>query len=174
LAQRNRLDARKQSVRLAQIDQGFSWTLDARHVRSFSPDPFQSSALVFQVSYPLFDGYRTKSNLDSSRLQLSADNASLKQTERDAIAEIESAYKRFAQDRERFAASKAALEASKINYEAVFDSRREGASQLIELLTAQVSLATAESNFVEAYYDALTSRVRLQLVTGRPLPGEDD
>ena len=55
----------------------------------------------------------------------------------------------------------------------MFAARQAGASELIELLTAQVSLVTAESNYVEARYDTLISRVRLKLATGRPLPGEN-
>ena len=171
-AQRYQVDAQRQSVRLAQIDHGLTWTLDAVHTHAFSPDPFDHSALVFQISIPLYDGSRSGENLRSNRLGLEAERASLTQLERDASAEVESAYKEFAQNQERLTASKAALEASQLNYKAAFEARAQGAGELIQLLTAQVSLTTAESNYIEAYYDTLISRVRLSLVTGRPLPGE--
>ena len=174
LAQKLRVKAQGQSVRLAKIDQGFTWTLDARHTRGFGPDPFDQSALVFQVSIPLYDGFRTREIVRSNQLSLDAEKATLTQSERDAMAEIESAYKEFSQNRERLDASKAALDAAQINYAAASDSRKEGASDLIEVLTAAVSLATAESNYIQAYYDTLISRVRLRLVTGQSLPGEDD
>lgn len=171
-AQRLGVDAQRQSVRLAQIDRGFTWAVDVEHSRAFSPDGFDHSALVFSVSIPLYDGGRTSENLRASRLSLQADRAFLAQAERDAIAEIESAYKEFSQNLERLEASSAALEAARLNYKAAFDSRQEGAGELIEVLTAQVSLTTAESNYIEAYYDTLVSQVRLLLVTGQPVPGE--
>ncbi|MEX2242865.1 MAG: TolC family protein [Fimbriimonadaceae bacterium] len=172
VAQRYRVDAQRQSVRLARIDEGLTWTVDARHTRAFSPDPFDSSALVFQVSIPIFDGLRSRSNVQSSRFVLESERATLTQAERDAIAEIESSYKAFAQNRERLEAASAAREAARLNFQAAFESRQEGAGDLIEVLTAQVSLATAESNYIEAYYDTLISRVQLMLVTGQELPGE--
>jgi outer membrane protein len=174
IAQRLRVEAQEQNVRQARIERGFQWSIEAIHTRAFSPDPFDHSALVFQVTVPLFDGGRTAENLRASRLDLRAEEATLTQSERDAIAEIESAYREFAQNIERLEAATAALEAAQLNYQAAFDSRREGAGELIEVLTAQVSLTTAESNYIEAYYDTLISRVRLLLVTGQPLPGESD
>jgi outer membrane protein len=174
VAQRIRVEAQQVSVRLTRLEGGLSWSLDAVHTRAFSPDPFDRSALVFQVSIPLYDGSRSKENVRASKLGLDAERAALTQSERNAIAEIESAYKEYAQNIERLEASTIALEAAKINYQAAFDSRQEGAGDLIEVLTAQVSLTTAESNYIEAYYDTLTSRVRLLLVTGKPLPGEGE
>ncbi len=171
-AQRLQVEAQGQNVRLARLDKGLTWSVDAQHTRAFSPDGFDHSALVFMVTIPLYDGNRTAENLRASRFTLEAERALMAQSERDAIAEIESAYKEFAQNRELLDASRAALEAAQLNYKAAFDSRTEGAGELIEVLTAQVSLTTAESNYIEAYYDTLISQVRLMLVTGRPLPGE--
>ncbi len=171
-AQRLQVLAQGQNVRLARLDKGLTWSLDAQHTRAFSPDGFDHSALVFMVTIPLYDGNRSAENLRASRFSLEAERALMTQSERNAIAEIESAYKEFAQNRERLDASSAALEAAKLNYKAAFDSRTEGAGELIEVLTAQVSLTTAESNYIEAYYDTLISKVRLMLVTGEPLPGE--
>ena len=171
-AQRFFVSSQSQSVRLSRLSSGLSWTIDARYDKAFSPSPFERSALVLLFTVPLFDAHRTRQNLRAAELLLGADRASLQQSERDAVAEIESAYKEFSQNIERLAASSAALEAAKINYDAVFAARQAGASELIELLTAQVSLVTAESNYVEARYDTLISRVRLKLATGRPLPGE--
>ena len=171
-AQRLGVEAQRQSVRLARLERGFSYSVDINHTRAFSPDPFDHSALVFAVTIPLYDGDRTAANLRASRLSLEADRALLTQSERNAIAEIESAYKEYAQNIERLDASRVALEAAQLNYRAAFDSRTEGAGELIEVLTAQVSLTTAESNYIEAYYDTLISQVRLRLVTGQPVPGE--
>ena len=65
-----------------------------------------------------------------------------------------------------------ALDAAKKNYNAAVDSQKAGAYDLLQVLTAQVSLVTAESNQIQALYDYRISDVNLKLVTGRPIPGE--
>jgi outer membrane protein len=171
-AQRLGVLAQGQSVQLARLDRGLNYSVDVNHTRAFSPGPYDSSALVFQVTVPLYDGARTAENLRAARLSLEADQALMTQAERDAVAEIESAYKEFSQNIERLEASRVALEAAQLNYRAAFESRQEGAGELIQILTAQVSLTTAESNAIEAYYDTLVSQARLMVVLGRPVPGE--
>ncbi|MCH7903608.1 MAG: TolC family protein [Armatimonadetes bacterium] len=173
MSRRKDVAAARSSVRLARVLTGVTWSLDARHVRAFSPDPFDQSFLILQASFPLFDGQRSREALRASKLGMEATEELLTQAERNVVAEIESSYKEFDQNIDRLGASKLALEAALINYQAVFESRKAGASELIELLTAQVSLTTAESNYIEAYYDTLISQVQLRLATGRGMPGEE-
>lgn len=169
---RSRVDAQRNSMRLARIRSQATWSLDARYVKSFSEENFDQSALVFQVTVPLFDGFRSRESLKSEELSLKSLRSDLTQSERLAVAEIESAFNEFALNGERIAAATAALEAAQRNYDAAFESRKEGAGDLLEVLTAQVSLTTAESNMIAAQYDLLTSRVRLRLVTGQTIRGE--
>lgn len=171
-AQQFRVDAQKQSVRLSRINNTAQWTIDARHVKSFSPDPFDRTALVFQVTVPLFDGFSSKESWRAESMTLQALKSDLTQSERQAVAEIETAYNEYYLNNERLVASRAALDAARINYEATFEARKEGAADLIEVLTAQVSLTTAESNMIESRFDSLVSRVRMRLVTGQSIPGE--
>ena len=93
-------------------------------------------------------------------------------TERDVRAEIESSYKAFKQNFDRLEASKLAREAAQLNFDAAEGAYKAGAGTVLDQLTAQVSLATAESNYIQAYYDLLISEVRLKQVVGQPLPGE--
>lgn len=172
--QRKRLEGQLIDVRLTQLDGLVSFSVDASFRKSFSPDVLDRSALVLSASIPLYDGARSKSNLRAARAGVDASKASLAQSEREARAEIESAYFEFALNQERLAATSAALEAARINFEAARESQRAGASNLIEVLTAQLSLVTAEVNSVEATYDALISGIRLRLVTGEAIPGESE
>lgn len=171
-ASRYRINAQREFARLARINSLASWTLDVRHVKSFSSDPFDRSALVFQVSVPLFDGFRAKESARSQELTLESLKSDLTQSERDAVAEIEAAYNEDQLNVVRLDAARAAHEAAKLNYDAAFEARKEGAGDLISVLTAQVSLSTAESNLIEATFDTLISGVRLRLVTGQAIPGE--
>lgn len=174
IALRKRVEAQKYFVRTANRQSGFTWTLDTSYNRTFSPDVTEFGAATFLVSYPLFDGGRLKEAAKQELLALRAQEAELVQFERDARAEIESAHALLRQDIQRVNAAKAAVEAARLNYQAALESQRLGAegTDIITVLTAQVSLVTAESNYVEALYDYFISDVRLRLVTGRPIPGE--
>lgn len=172
--QRKRLDSQLADVRLTEIDGLVQFSIDASFRKSFSPDVLDRSALVLSASIPLYDGARSRSNLRAARAGVDASKASLVQSEREARAEIEAAYFEFALNQERLVATSAALEAARINFDAARESQRAGASNLIEVLTAQLSLVTAEVNSVEATYDALISGIRLRLVTGEAIPGESE
>jgi outer membrane protein len=124
------------------------------------------------VTYPLFDGGRLREQAREAKLNHQAAQARLVQSERLARAEIESAYAENAQNIERLNASKQALEAAQVNYNAAIAAQREGANDVIQVLTAQVSLVTAESNYIEATYDYYVSDANLRLVSGRPIAGE--
>lgn len=169
---RKRIEAQQLTLESTRRDGLVQFSLDASYRRVFAEDPFQQSQLVFGASIPLFDGARSRENVRAEQLTLEALRAVLGQDERRARAEIESAFQESVQNRLRLEAARAALEAARVNFEAAVAAQREGAGTLIEVLTAQVSLTTAESNLVEARYDLLISDVRFRLVTGAALPGE--
>jgi outer membrane protein len=172
-AGRARNQLAEQSVRAARIDSGIDFSLSAQYNKSFSESVFDRSGLVLQASFPLYDGSQSRERLRSAVLGREAQLEVYAQAERNARSEVESVYKEFLQNSLRVPAAREALAAAKQNYEAATEARKEGAGELIEELTAQLSLATAESNYVQAVYDLLVSDVRLRLVTGQALPGEE-
>lgn len=174
IALRKRREAQTFFVKTAEREASYTWTLDAGLSRSFSEEVSDFRGLTFLVSVPLFDGKRLKEAALQQRLGLLAQEAELVQSEREAQADIESAHALLRQDIRRVGAAKLAKEAAQLNYEAALESQRLGAegTDIITVLTAQVSLVTAESNYVDALYDYFISDVRLKLVTGRTMPGE--
>jgi outer membrane protein len=174
IARRRNIGASQQSLRNAQIGAGITWSLDYTDTSFFTPITGNNQNISFLLSYPLFDGGNARSAVAIQRASLESAAANLTQAERDARSEIESAFITFSQNKSRAEAAEKAFQAATLNFEATQESRRLGASDLIDLLTAQVSLATAESNRIDAKYDLLISQLRLQLVTGMPVPGEDN
>lgn len=171
-AGRKRLESLEYAVKRADRDAGFSFDLDLNYSRNFSPNEDDSRNLSLLVTYPLFDGGRLREAAREQKFNLQASRSAFRQTERQAEAQIESAYAQYVQNIERVNASKLALEAAQVNYDAAIAAQREGANDVIEVLTAQVSLVTAESNYIEATYDFYVSDVNLRLVTGKAIPGE--
>lgn len=176
IAQRQRIQSQRFSVRLAQLNAGVTWAVDAAYTRRFSRDVSDRAALTLVASYPLFDGFQTRENVRIQKFDLESRESLLVQSERLARAEIEAAYKEYAVNIRRVEASKLALDAARLNYQAAQESQQEGAqgTSVITVLTAQLSLVTAESNYVEAIYDAQISDLRLRLATGQAMPSEND
>ncbi len=174
-AQRKSTESLAYAVRRAEREASLTWSLDASFTRRFSENVSDGRSLTFLVSYPLFDGNQSREAAREARLTFESAKSRLAQSERDAASEIEAAYLEAKQNRERYVAAKLALEASQLNYEAAVEAQKAGAAgtNVVTVLTAQVSLATAESNLIEALFDLLISEERLKLVTGQPVAGEN-
>lgn len=173
LASRRRIYSQEANVEAAKLDGGVRYSVDANFRRGFAEDPFQRTALVLSASVPLYDGQRTRANVAAERASLEALREGLTQQERDVAAEIEAAYLEVSQNMERLDAAKLAKEAAQVNYDLTQEAYSKfRAATLLERLTAQLTLTTAESNLVEARYDLLISKIRLDLAMGRTLPGE--
>ena len=171
-ASRLRVESQSLAVRAARLDGGVTYSVDANARQAFADDVFNRASLQFSASIPLFDGQRTKQQIKIEQLTLESLTNQYQQAQLDAKAEIESAFVEYGLNRERFEAAQLALLAAQVNYQAAIEANKEGAGTLLEILTARVSLTTAESNLVQANYDLKTSEIRLKLVMGQALPGE--
>jgi outer membrane protein len=174
LAESKRVEIAKIGVKQTSLAGALQYSVDATYRRSFSENVSDRSLLSFNVSYPLYDGFKSKEQVRSAKLGVESSEASFLQSQRAARAEIESAFKEYTQNSLRLQAAEKALDAARENYQAAVESQKEGAAGILEVLTAQVTLTTSESNLVEAKYDAILSEVRLRLAMGRPMPGEED
>lgn len=173
-ASRKRELAQMAVLQTTKLQGGVQYSVDANYRRGMLEDAFQNSSLVFSASIPLYDGARSKENIRIQELTLESLRSSLAQQELDVKAEIESTYLEFSQNLARLEAAKAAYEAAKINYDLTQEAYSQyRAATLVERLTAQVTLTTAESNLVEATYDTLISEVKLKLALGESLEGEE-
>ncbi len=172
-AYRLRLESQEITIRSTRREGELDFAVDANYRRIFTDDPFQRAALVFSASLPVYDGERVKSLTQAERLTLESMEATYEQNVRVARADIEATYKEYEQNRARREAARLALVAAQENYNAAVEAQREGAGNLLEVLTAQVSLTTAESNLVEAIYDLLITDIRFKRLIGEPIPGQE-
>ncbi len=172
LASRQQLESQRYSEQIARAEAGLDYTVDATFVRSFAPDVSNRSGLGLVVSFPLFDGARSKEALRQRELAVSASRVRLVQSERDVRGTVEVAYTEYEQNLLRLEAAQAAVVAAQKNFEAASKSQAAGAANLVEVVQAQASLVTAEVNAVEAVYDLLISEAQLRLAIGSPVRGE--
>lgn len=172
-SQQLKLESQEANVRRTQVTNGLTWSLDANYTKQFGPDNLNNRMLQFSASFPLFDGARSKEAVREAKLGLEASKLSRDQSTRTARAEVEAAYDDLNITILRIKAAKAAQNAAKINYDKISKSYTEfRVGTVVDVSTAQLSLATAEKNLIDAIFDYYIADVRLRLVTGREVPGE--
>jgi outer membrane protein len=175
-ATRKRLQGQDLGVRLAKVNGGVKWSVDVAFTRTFGPDVINNRLLGVSASFPLFDGGRSRAEIAEAEASRDGSAFQLQQSERQVEAAIESAFYSHRLNFERVRAARSALNAARTNYEKVSKAQELGAqgTDVVAVSTAQVTLATAERNYVEAIYDFYISEVQLQLAIGRPIKGEED
>jgi outer membrane protein len=171
---RYQIESRHYQSLFAQTEAGVTFSLNTQYNAIFTPGAVQDRLLNFQVSFPLFDGNVLRERYRQADYEEKSLKASLVQRERDARAEIETAYNTLSQDVQRVQAAKLAVDAAQLNYQSESEAQKLGAqnSTVVTVLTAQVSLVTAESAYIQAIYDYYIADADLRLVTGKPMPGE--
>ncbi len=114
----------------------------------------QGAAL--NLSVPLIDG-SLGAKVKEAQMRLEAVRASEQQTVRSASAEVSSSARTFSIAFDRLEAAAKALIAAHKNYQAALAAQREGAegTTVVTVLTALVSLTTAQVNLYQAKYDVL-------------------
>ena len=120
------------------------------------------------MQLPLFDGGVLRERARQLRFEELALRATLTQREREVRAQIETDYITLVQNGTRAQAAKLAVEAAQQNYQAEVEAQRLGAanSTIVTVLTAQVTLVTAESNYIQAIYDFYVADAQLRRSTG--------
>ncbi len=140
--------------------------------REFDPQVRTQGRLQIIASYPLFDGGLTRANLREAEANYESARSRQVQALRDAYAELESAYLSVLESRERLNATQVALAAAQRNYDAAREALNEGVGTIIEVLTAQLALTTAQTNRVQALYDTVVADLQLKRALGERLPQE--
>lgn len=160
------------SVQIARLNTISRVEISLSGFHEIDPDRRTQGQLRFLITSPIFDGGLVRANMREAEAEYQSARFRLQQLERDLYAEVESALLTRIEAAERLSAAEAALNAAQRNYEAARDALREGAGTIVEVLTAQLALVTAETNRVQAVYDSYIAELRLKLATGDPLPEE--
>ncbi|HJR41184.1 MAG TPA: TolC family protein [Gemmatimonadaceae bacterium] len=131
---------------------------------------FEDRFLGVNVSWPLFDGLRTKGNLDLARAQARLADAELTR-EREAVAvevaaaraELERARSLFAARRENATEADEAFRLASLRF-------TRGLGTQLEISDAQLALLTAQTDEARAIFDLYLASAELARALGKPLP----
>jgi len=136
----------------------------------FGSDPFTySGRLSFQLSYPIFNNFAREEQVVRAKVaEVNAQSAfrdaqlAAVQTLTQNIGAIRSASQRVAIQVASVAAAREDVRVQQQRYNI-------GASTLLDLITSQAALATAEQALIQARYDYRIARAQLEALVGRDL-----
>jgi outer membrane protein len=131
---------------------------------------FSDRSMGVQISWPLFDGLRTKGNIDAAQAQARIADLQLAQERENVALEIEQARANLSAARALFAARQEnATEASEAFRLASLRFNR-GLSTQLDVSDAQIALMTARTNEARSVYDLYLAIADLARAQGRTIP----
>ncbi len=149
---------------------GTNQTFDSK----FFPSARNISAVTLTVRLPIWDLGQREIAVTRARVDRDVSRAIREDLERGALRDVTEAYEAYHTARATIDLSRTALGAASENFR-VQDARyRSGATTIVELLDAQITLTQAEADVVQADYTTRQALAGLEVILGRRLfPNKD-
>ena len=148
--------------------------LHQRYDTEIFPGAANVSSVTFRLSFPLWNNGQRE--LEATRARVARDVARTirEDLERVVRRDVTGAYDTYQTSREAVRLASVGVQVARENYRMQEMRYRAGASTILDLLDAQVSLAEAEAGLVQARYVTRLSLARLEAMLGRRLfPNKD-
>jgi outer membrane protein TolC len=128
---------------------------------------FPSASFVgLQLSVPLFNGFSTNAKVREAKLNKQQtglrSNLAFEQLRATVHQHVVDSHESL----ERLKTSSAVKETAQLSYDIIQYRYKNGISSRLELTDAELELTTAQSNYLEAVYDYLSSRIALSKIMG--------
>lgn len=118
------------------------------------------------IRWNIFDGFQTNQSLQSAIATKRNAEISLRQSERDINVEVKKALLNLDAARKAYEVSQKGLVSSREDRKIAEERYNLGAGTLLDLLTANAGLVSAEANKVNASYDYVIAKRNLEYVLG--------
>lgn len=128
---------------------------------------FRDSALGMQLSIPLFEGFGRSYKVRAASGQVEVKAAKLKQLEQQVTLEVWKNYQLLNTRQEHIEAASLLLDSARRSFEVAEGRFRAGVGNILELLSAQSAVASAEQRRIEAYAGWQGARLKLAASVGR-------
>ncbi|HRK05502.1 MAG TPA: TolC family protein [Chlorobiota bacterium] len=141
---------------------GYSW-------RNFELSDFDRQSQMFvglRLDVPLFDQFRTNASIEQARLTLETRRIEVERLKQQLRASVRTAYLQLANAERGLEITDIALRAAQLNYDATQERFAVGASNLLDVQTANNQLITAKINRLSAIYSYYDARTLVDLSTG--------
>ncbi len=127
----------------------------------------------FQVAWPIFDGLRTKANIENAHAQVDQSSIQLALVREQVALEGAAARAEFARARTLFDARRETVAEATEAYELAVLRNTRGVGTTLDVSDAQLNLVRAQVNAARAIYDVFLAAAELARATGRPIPLPD-
>jgi outer membrane protein len=134
---------------------------------------FSDRNIGVQVTWPLFDGLRTKGNLDAAHAAQDLARAQLAQVREAVAVEAAAARAEFTRARTLYDARRATTGEAREALDLARLRNTRGLGTALEVSDAQLNLVRAEVNAARAIYDVFLAAADLARATGHPIPMPD-
>ena len=131
---------------------------------------FSDRSVAITVSWPLFDGLRTKANVELAQAQAQVAALELAQTRERVAIEVAGARSEVARARSAFQAQQQTVAQANEAYGLAALRFQRGLGTQLEASDAQLALLIAQINEARAVYDVFLAAAELARAEGRPIP----
>ncbi|MFL5382732.1 MAG: TolC family protein [Longimicrobiaceae bacterium] len=131
---------------------------------------FTDRSMGLQVSWPVFDGFRTRSNVALARAQADVARAQATQAREAAAVQLAQARTDLETARAQFAATRLNVAEAEEAFRLATLRFQRGLSTQLDVSDAQVALATARSNEARATHELYLAAAGVARAQGRPIP----
>ena len=128
---------------------------------------FSSANIGFNISIPIFDGLRKKYTVQRKRVQLYTLDNQYKLLTNNLNQELLNARQSLDVNLERLEVQEANLELAKEVSDITQEKYREGVGSNLEVLNADEDYKEAETNYLNALYQAIIAKVDLDKALGK-------
>ncbi len=126
-----------------------------------------SSFVGLQLAVPLFTGFSNQAKVREARLSKSQTELKNRYAFEQLRATVHQVVADNRESLSRLESTVSVRETAKLSYDIVQYRYKRGISSRLELTDAELELSTAESNYLEAVYDYLSSQIALERLLGR-------
>ncbi|HDP98888.1 MAG TPA: TolC family protein [bacterium] len=130
-------------------------------------DEFDSYSFGVNLNINLFNGFKTKANVQHAQAAVISAEANLEQAKRQVVMDVKTTMLEIDKAIENIELTKENISLAEEDYKLASERFRIGAGTLLEQLTAQNTLTKAKIDLIQAIYDYKYAMTALDLAIGR-------
>ena len=148
--------------------------LHQRYDTRLFPGASNITSVTFSLSFPLWNNGQREIEVSRARVNRDVARTIREDLERAVRRDVSSAYDAYQTSTAAVGLAQVGVTVGRQNYRMQELRYRSGASTILDLLDAQVTLAQAEADLVRARYDARLALARLEAILGRRIFSNKD
>ncbi len=148
--------------------------LHQRYDTQIFPGASNISSVTFSLSFPLWDNGRREIEVSRARVNRDVARAIREDLERAVRRDVSAAYDSYQTSRAAVDLATVGRTVARENYRMQEMRYRAGASEILDLLDAQLGLAEAEADLVQSRYQTRLALAGLEAILGRRLFSDKD